>query len=420
LHKPVVFNIVDPMKIQSFVLVAAALVLFSCASSPVEETAPAPREPFLPLRAGWYRYDFERRFKGVEDEYAFELATGMRMVEEITLKQTGALSYCEDGILHDPALNMDLLVDGEGRIRGVELSSISGRLNEDGSFIWTGLVEELGRLTHVTVRGQLDYLPREIRGGREYDGVYHLIDEGTGREQLVRIEDGFYAWSYLDGEDAGFVPWPTLVEPDGTFAFTMELTTVMAMGPSQANYSSGFEATGKIIPPGEAASRPGIALQTVSHTGGISDGGAGVSQVYGGTRITEGEFPNEKLPPGVEGALRPKVAAAKAAPGIDWERLPLWYRELPSRPGLTYAAGQKTFGDRDAALALAEAAAAAELAAQLESRITSDMSDRQRGDEARIESRLTVEAAETLAYRVAETFYDEAAQTAYVLLELRR
>jgi hypothetical protein len=402
---------------------AAALAFFSCASSPVEEAvpvspAPVPQASFLPLRAGWYRYDFERKFKGVEDERNFALATGMEMVEEITLKQTGALSYCEDGILHDPALDLDLRVDDAGRIRGVELNSVGGQLNADGSFFWTGLVEELGRLTHVTVRGQLGYLDRNLRGGREYDGVYHLIDEGTGREQLARVEDGFYSWSYLDGEDPGFTPWPTLIEPDGTFFFAMEISTVMAMGPSRANYSTGFETAGRIIPPGETGAQPGIVLQTVSHTGGVSDGGgAEAPQVYGGTTIVEGEFPNEKLPQGVEGTLRAKVTAAKTAPGIDWTRLPAWYRDLPSRPGHIYTAGQKTFADREAALALAEAAAAADLAAQLESRIFSSMSDQQGEDGTRLESRLNVEATGTLSYRVAETFYDEAAQTAYVLLE---
>jgi hypothetical protein len=400
-----------------------ALNLFSCASAAPVEEAPlpevqeAPRQSFLPLREGWYRYDFERKFKGVEDEYTFALTTGMRMVAEITLKQTGSISYCEEGILHDPVLNMDLLVDEEGRIRSPGLSSVSGRLREDGGFIWTALVEELGRLTHVTVRGRLSYLPRERRGGDEYDGVYHLIDEGTGREQLVRIEEGLYSWSYLDGEEAGFTPWPTLIEPEGSFFFGMELTTVMVMGDfSQANFSTSFETSGKVIPPGSGEGPPGISLQTVSHTGGISTGGEG-PQVYGGAPVREGEFPNEKIPPGAGGVIRPKVAAAKSAPGVDWTRLPSWYRELPAKPGYIYAAGQKTFENRDTATALAEAAAAADLAVRLEARIESALDDRQGGAGNRTESRFSQEAAATLKYRVAETVYDEAAGTAYVLLE---
>jgi hypothetical protein len=201
----------------------------------------------------------------------------------------------------------------------------------------------------------------------------------------------------------------------------MEISTVMVMGEvSQANYSTGYETSGRIIPPGSGGGQPGISLQTLSHTGGISTGGEGTPQVYGGTVIREGEFPNEKIPQGVEGTLRPRVAAAKKAPGADWARLPSWYRELPSKPGYVYAAGQKTFADRDTAIALAEAAAAADLAAWLESRVESEMTEQESEEGSRRESRISAESTGTFTYRVAETFYDEAAGTAYVLLELNQ
>jgi hypothetical protein len=160
-----------------------AFFFFSCASGP--EISPpegnAERPSLLPLASGWYLYNFERTFKGVEDEYAFTQSTGMKMVQEVTVKQNGTVTWCEGGVLHDPVLDMYLSVDGEGRIRGIEDLTVSGALSENGAFFWSGLTEQHGWLNHVAVTGSLTPLPLPARGDSRYDGLYHLTDTGTGR-----------------------------------------------------------------------------------------------------------------------------------------------------------------------------------------------------------------------------------------------
>ncbi|MDR1301289.1 MAG: hypothetical protein LBK43_02320, partial [Treponema sp.] len=186
----------------------AAVFLFSCTSQPVlkvGENLPAPAS-LLPLVSGWYLYDFERTFKGIEDEYNFIQSTGMQMVEEITVRQRGTLTYCEDGVLHDPVLDIYLSVAETGDIRSINSPGISGSLSKNGAFFWSGLTEQNGRLNHVAVTGTLTPIPPSARGDSRYDGLYHLTDTGTGREQLALVKDGFYTWSYIDGEDTGFTP----------------------------------------------------------------------------------------------------------------------------------------------------------------------------------------------------------------------
>ncbi|MDR0709585.1 MAG: hypothetical protein LBF77_05930 [Spirochaetaceae bacterium] len=70
--------------------------LFSCLSAPEgdlpeqRQVSEAPQASLLPLVSGWYLYDFECTFKGIEDEYNFAQSTGIKMAEEITVRQNGS------------------------------------------------------------------------------------------------------------------------------------------------------------------------------------------------------------------------------------------------------------------------------------------------------------------------------------------
>jgi hypothetical protein len=409
-------------------LCLAAVSFFSCVSTPAAEepleepraseeflTAEPPgvsREPLLPLVSGWYLYDFERTFKGVEDEYDFARTTGMRMVQELTTKQHGTVTYCEDGVLHDPVLDMYLSVDEDGRIRSLENPSVSGTLGENGAFFWGGFTEEHGRLNHVAVTGSLIPLPPSARGDSRYDGLYRLTDTGTGREQAAMVKDGLYTWSYLDGEDAGFTPWPTLIRPDGSFEFDMEMTTVLEMGESKANYSTGFTTRGQIDP------AVGISMETLSHTAGAADGGGERPEIYTGIMARTAEFPNERLPVDVRAALPAAVEAAKNAPAPDWSGYPSWYLNPPVRENVLYGVGQKTFSNQDTAFAMAEAVAAADIALRLRMRIENRIEETENASGRRAESVINVESLEKIPYRVVEHIYREDTETAFVLLEL--
>jgi hypothetical protein len=391
----------------------AGALFVSCVSAPVKVEEKIPEQPpLLPLASGWYLYEFERTFKGIEDEYRFAESTGMRMVEEITVRQRGTVTYGEDGVLHDPVLDMYLAVDGEGRIHSIENPTVTGALSENGAFFWSGLTEQHGRVNHVAVKGTLIPLPPAARGDSRYDGLYHLTDTETGREQLVLVKDGLYTWSYLDGEETGFTPWPTLIRPDGSFGFDTEWTTVLEMGASQANFSTGITVEGRIDP------AYGISLEALSHTAGAQDGGGGSPEIYTGVMARTAEFPNEALPEDAAGALPAAAGAARKAPPPDRSGYPAWYYNPPVRENAVFGVGQKTFSDRDTAFAMAEAAAAADIALRLRMRIESRIEESENEWGRRAESVIAIEALERIPYRVAERIYREETETAFVLLEL--
>ncbi|MDR1352067.1 MAG: hypothetical protein LBK05_02200, partial [Treponema sp.] len=315
-------------------------------------------------------------------------------------------------VLHDPVLDMYLSVDGEGRISSIENPTVTGILSENGAFFWSGLTEQHGRENHVAVKGSLVPLPPSSRGDSRYDGLYHLTDTGTGREQLALVKDGLYTWTYTDGEEAGFSPWPTLIRPDGSFGFDTEWTTVLEMGESRANFSTGIAARGKIDP------ARGISLEFLSHTAGAQDGGRESPAIYTGIMARTAEFPNEALPQDAAAVLPAATGAARKAPLPDWSGYPSWYHKPPARENALFGVGQKTFSSRDTAFGMAEAAAAADIALRLRARVENRIEDSESELGRRADSVISIEAAEQIPYRVVERVYREETGTAFVLLEL--
>jgi hypothetical protein len=393
----------------SFVLITAVLIFTSCVSVQSSKKTAA----VLPLSTGWYQYDFERTFKGIEDEYNLSLSTGMKIVQELTWKYTGVVCRFEDGVLYDPVTAIELSIDNSGRISCAENVSIRGNVNKDGRFFWSGLKEEHGRLNAISVKGTLIPLPASVRGGKEFDGVYHMIDTGTGREQLAKISGGFYTWNFIDEEETGFTPWPTLIRTDGTFSFSMDLTTVMEMGEfSKMNYSTGFLVDGKVIP------GQGISMEEISRTSGQGLDQRGAPQIYSGTMIRSGEFPNEAIPADIENLVKSGRSAVRSEPKPNREKYPLWYLNLPVKAGFIYAAGEKTFNVKETAFAMAEAAAAANLADQIKVKIESSITEVSNDSQTMIDERIRSEALQRLNYKIIEREYNEETRTAFVLAEM--
>ena len=403
----------------------AALVFLSCATqgdSQGDTQGGARRANLLPLTNGWYQYDSERTFKGIEDEYTMSQSLGVKVVQEITYKYTGVVANFADGALYDPITKIELLIDSKGAISCAENVSIRGAVSRNGSFQWNGFHEEHGRLNSIFVKGTLTPLPASVRAGPAFDGVYHMTDQGTGRQQLVKISGGFYTWAFLGGEESPFTPWPTLIRPDGTFSFGMDITTVMEMGESRMNFTNGFSSDGKVVP------GQGISLEEVTRSAGLANTGlssaglgsdqGGKPQVYSGAVIRAGEFPNEAIPADINSMVSGGRSAARAAPRPDRANYPSWYLNLPSKAGFAYAAGEKTFADKETAFAMAEAAAAAQLADQIMVRIQSASTEVSNNAGTRIEEHIRSEALQRLSYRVAERTYNEKTGTAFVLLEM--
>jgi len=391
------------------IIFTAALVFLSCATQSGQRQA-----DLLPLSSGWYQYDSERTFKGIEDEYTMSASLGVKVVQEITWKYTGVVAQFADGTLYDPITKIELLIDKTGNISCAENVSIRGTLNRNGSFQWSGYHSENGRLNSLFVKGTLIPLPASVRAGPEFDGVYHMTDKGTGKQQLVKISGGFYTWTYLDNEEQTvFTPWPTLVHPDGAFSFGLDITTVAEMGEySRMHFTNGVLSEGRVTP------GQGISLEEVVRSAGLGNDQGGKPLVYSGTVIRSGDFPNEAIPADIDSLVREGRSTARAAPRPDRSNYPSWYLNLPSKAGFTYAAGEKTFDDKEIAFAMAEAAAAAQLADQVMVRIQSEFIEITNDTETRIADYLKSEALERLSYRVVERTYNEKTGTAFVLLEM--
>jgi len=367
----------------------------------------------LPMKDGWYLYDFERTFKGIEDEYNMSKSTGMKIIQEITYKYSGVVCRFEDGVLYDPVTRIELSIDSEGKVGCAENISVKGTLEKNGRFLWSGLKEEHGRLNSIFVKGTLRSLPASARGGKEYDGIYHMTDTGTKREQLVNIKDGFYTWKYIDGEEAGFTPWPLLVRPDGSITGDMEITTVMEMGDlSKVNYSTSFNMKGKIVP------GKGISMEEVSRSSGAQQDQKNAPQIYAGTMIRSAEFPNDAIPADIDSLVKSGRASIKAEPKPNRTKYPSWYLNLPIKPGYIYAAGEKTFAVKETAFALAEAAAAANLAEQIRLRIESSLTEVSNNNKTVIDERIKSEAIQRVNYKIVERVYNEETHTAFVLAEM--
>ena len=335
------------------------------------------------------------------------------MVEELTWSYTGVIVRFDDGVLFDPVTGIELLIDNQGQISSTDNVSIRGNVNNDGTFQWSGLREEHGRLNSIFVKGALASLPASARAGSEFDGVYHLTDSGTGRQQLARINDGFYTWSFLDGEVPGFTPWPTLIRPDGTFSFSIDMVTVMEMGGvSTAHFSTNILIEGRVIP------GQGISMEEITRTAGLGTDQADDPHIFSGTTIRSGEFPNESIPDTIENVVTTGRAAARALPKPNRADFPSWYLKLPKKEGFIFAAGEKTFDTQEIAFAMAEAAAAANLIDQIIMRITSTTIEKTTDAGTMIDDRIKAEAAERLNYRIAEQVYNPETRTAFVLLEM--
>jgi hypothetical protein len=95
-----------------------------------------------------------------------------------------------------------------------------------------------------------------------------------------------------------------------------------------------------------------------------------------------------------------------------------WFFFIPALPCAIFGAGEKTFSDKDTAFAMAEAAAAANIALQIRMRIESRIEGSENTSGRRADSVINIEALEKIPYRAAERFYREDTGTAFVLLEL--
>ena len=378
-------------------------------------------KPFL--TDGWYAYDFVREMEGIESEYQFRQQTGgMEMIQKTTLNQKGTVISCKSNSFLDPSLKIILNVDATGGLSCDSNPTISGTLDKKGAFQWSGSIDN-GQLWQISVSGTITPITEKMRAGPGFNGLWHMCDtSGQGREMLVRIQDGFYTWNYLTYEEGDelFEPWPTRIAPDGAFSSEMEMTTVLDMaGITQANYSTTYTMEGNVTP-GE-----GISLQELTSTAGTGESTAKENPaVYSGVNVYTGEFPNEQIPSSAAILLAEKVETAQNTVSAHPDNSPDWYRSPPKKTGYLIAVGEKTFPDKATALALAEAVAAADLAARIRTEVKSThlvhetaSSD---GSKTSLETLFSGQSALDIPYTVVHSDYNTETGTAWILVELSK
>jgi hypothetical protein len=193
----------------------------------------------------------------------------------------------------------------------------------------------------------------------------------------------------------------------------MEITTVIEMGVlSKVNYSTGFSMKGKINP------GKGISMEEVTRSAGAARNQKEAPNVYAGTMIRSGEYPNEAIPKDIESLVKTGRAAIKAEPKPNIAKYPSWSLKYPVKPGFIYASGEKTFAVQKTAFALAEAAAAANLAEQIRVQIESSFKETSTNNKTTIEEQIKSEALQRVNYKIIQRYYNEETNTAFVLAEM--
>ncbi|MFP3042555.1 hypothetical protein LQZ19_12130 [Treponema primitia] len=418
------------MRKTAVVLIAltAGILLCFCTSSPAKAAVEEKQQTFLPPAVvveekqkiflppadGWYLYDFDQLLKNLESEYTYAQA-GITLKSEVIKKQRGTIAWCEDGVVYDPVLETALSVDSTGNIHSPENATVKGLLKADGSFYWTGMIDQPGGLTHTTVTGKLTAITNEIRAGKEFDGLFLLTDNGTGRKQVARAQDGFYTWRYDDDEEVSVTPWPMLIHPDGTLDFSLEMIVVMELGGyGGTNFGNTVSTAGRIIP-GE-----GISMEiSVVSSGLVDTESVPDVQAYGKVQLYNSEVPNDAIPQGVDTLIKAKAVEIKKRPAADISAYPGWYIQPPSKQDFIYASGYSRFENEKVALDLAEAAAAAEISAQIKIRVQSETLEITTDDKTRIDSKLQTETTEKIVYKVLERVYRSETGEAFALLEFK-
>ena len=181
---------------------------------------------------------------------------------------------------------------------------------------------------------------------------------------------------------------------------------------ARTNTSASYSFEGNVIP-GQGITVEGLTRATSQ---GVDQGGA--PQIYAGSTIRTGEFPNEEVPVDIESLVRSGKAAVRVRPKPNPAIYPSWYLKLPVKPGFIYAAGEKTFAVKETALAMAEAAAAATLLEQLKLQLMSELTISENESGMRFDEHITTEAFQRLNYRIVEQAYNEETGTSFVLAEM--
>ncbi|WP_020613206.1 hypothetical protein [Sediminispirochaeta bajacaliforniensis] len=434
------------------VLVAIILVLSGCVSSnTLSENRPAPQadetsekspgaetaetidqrpkeEPFF--QDGLYLYNFEKATTSPEQEAQYA-QSGILLKQSTINIYDNVVVAVKAGQFTDPVSMLHFTVAEDGSMRCSETPSITGKLQEDGSFLWGGYLEQFDSLYKVEVEGSLQLVKENLRASSGYNGVYHITESMGDKALEATVKDGYLIYRPINPEEADetFQGWPTLVHPDGSFSSKLEIIVRTEMGYSLTGDGENMQTqsadnTTYIISEGHVDPSEGLVLNyAASFNTAIDDTSGEGTRVYAGMKVGDAQLGNLDRSGYPAPMVKTAVQDGKAKTTAYY---PDWYLSPPLLADKLTAAGARHLSDQEGALRSAETIAIGEMAFQLQvslkSAVNRYFTEESSGEEH--DSQESVEAITEQAsqlqfdYAVIRSEYDQESQTAFVLISV--
>lgn len=391
-----------------------AFALLSCAS--------VPKSSFPP--DGIYSYDFERYVDCVEVTAMYK-AYGMDAFQNILKKSYGNAVLMQGGTFVEPETRILISISPSGKVTSPQNPSITGIYKKNGDFFFHGYYEENSQISKITINGKLMLTKESERASKEFDGDFILTDNGTERKQKVRIENGLYLWEYEEKQEDDFTTWPVIVASDGTIHCGFDMTVRSGVkNMSDMLVSSTNESYGKVKADGT------IQVQTITKNYGSGQSGEESKIDFSGVRASENLSQTSKEKSEESKIKKALTKSSGKMQVTKKENPPEWYADfIPNDTDFLYGSARKSHADKETALRIAELTAVSQIKSSLVQNVLSTSEAKksmtqENSGKTKAESRFfhAIESFSSMQipYEVRNSFYDEKAGTAYVVVRLSR
>lgn len=408
------FNVkfVKKSKVCLSILIAPIIGFYSCSSAP----KPVPYDFAVTqiFGDGIYIFNCERVLRDIDIEAAYA-GFGINASQEVIKRSEGNAVFMHKDSFIEPETGIRITINTDGSVSSTVNDSIQGRVDSDGSIAFYGLYEENSHTILISLKGTLIYQNREDLAGNEFSGEYRVHDSGTGRIQIVQVNDGLYMWDYETPEKGDFTPWPVTVKKDGTFTSGFEMTVKSVIsGISESVFNTVYTSEGKLGADGS------IIIQNLTVTNGTSITENQVPAIFEGVRMST-EDKKIFTPEGIPDTDNAKKNSSNSGLNPKVET-PDWYSEkILIDSGFCVSCGTKTYGDESTAVKIAESIAAGKIVSMLGLGLNSETEteDIYSGDGggARLYELISTVAARGLDYDIIESSYDEKTGRAFVKIK---
>ncbi len=233
------------------------------------------------LKDGIYSFDYERVLLSVDAVEMYK-QHGINARQDVSKVATGAAVLVEDSSFIDPETGLILKVNSGGKISSPDNNSIQGSCRHNGRISFFGTYTENNQTIQIALEGTLIFSEDSTRAGKVFSGEYHATDPGSGRNQIIWIDNGMYFWKYEDATEDDFSGWPMIVNENGEFNYLSEYTTRAIMyGLSETCVSTKTNTIGKFEPDGS------LKLRILTVNSGTGQMEAEVPVIYSAIKATE-------------------------------------------------------------------------------------------------------------------------------------